>query len=96
MDWYLWRNFDCQVKKLDSFSINPFAKYLLLSLKKEMDQLIIFFVALVGETGFFKEAPSFGGAYTWADLIWRKRNTRWCKKDLNKSVRSKEVSDKVY
>ena len=41
-----------------------------------MDQLIIFFVALVGETGFFKEAPSFGGAYTWADLIWRKRNTR--------------------
>ena len=66
MDWYLRPNFDCQVKKLETFSIKPFSKYFCkiyfaLS-KKEMDQLIIFCVALVGGTDFFKEAPSFWGA----------------------------------
>ena len=50
---------DCHVKKIDSFSRKPTPKYILLSIKREIDQFIIFFAALVGVRGFFKESPSF-------------------------------------
>ena len=44
MSWNLQQNFDFQLKNLESFSIKPTAKYLSLSLslKKEMNQFIVF------------------------------------------------------
>ena len=66
MCWNLQRNFDCQFKKLELFykicRRISLALSLSLSLKNEIDQFIIFIVALVGGRGFFKESPSFWGA----------------------------------
>ena len=54
------------------FRYKPTGKYFLLSLKKEVDQFVKFFVAMV--RGVFIESPAFSGAYTCTDLNWGKRN----------------------
>ena len=55
----LRQDFDCQVKTFELFSIKPTTKYLKISLKKEMGQFIIFFVALVEGKVFLKKYHHF-------------------------------------
>ena len=45
------QTFDYQVKNPESFSIKPTAKFVWLSLKKEIDWFIVFFVALAWGRG---------------------------------------------
>ena len=57
-----------------------------------MDQIIIFFLALV--RGVFIESPTFSGSHTYTDLIWRKRNLQ--RQDhLSVSVRDKEIKNEI-
>ena len=69
LGWNFWQNFDFQVKKTWVVFYKTYRKTFLALSIKEMDQFIIFFVALV--RGVVIEPPAFGGAHNCTDLkIW--------------------------
>ena len=72
----LGQNFE----KLESFCIKNYRKISLgFSMKKEIDQFIIFFFLFVNGKAFFKELLAFWGAYSSTDLIRNMQSYKWFK-----------------